>query len=129
MSNVPSGGGVIRRWARTLRQILFTTSVEEINYTMDDEKRNPTGNDESVESTDFTRSSADGGDNPNTIEAGKRSPRWYERIENVTSENRDRSVQNQQLLERVDMRTVWIARLLIGLLVTVIGGVILQTLV
>lgn len=95
---------------------------------MDHGNDEPSDDDELVDDEPLTRGSPDGGEVSNAIEPGKRSPRWYERIDQITRENRDRSVQNQKLLERVDMRTVWIARLLIGLLVTILGTVIIQTL-
>lgn len=76
-----------------------------------------------------SRIAANGGDEKRKIDAGKRSPRWFERIEQTAEENRNRSTTNQKLLERLDTRTVWIARLILGILITVIGGVILQTLI
>lgn len=61
------------------------------------------------------------------IEAGQRTSRWFERIENKVDQNRARSVNNREMLGQIDIRTVWIARILVGMLATILGGLIMQT--
>lgn len=78
----------------------------------DDEHTNPNGND----------------DDYHSIEAGKRSERWFERIDDQVENNRKQSIENSNYLARLDYRTVWIIRLLVGLVCTVLGGIILQVL-
>lgn len=60
------------------------------------------------------------------LEAGKRPSSWYERMEQRTEENRKRSINNEKMLSNVDLRTVWIMRLVVGLLVTILGAVIVS---
>lgn len=61
-----------------------------------------------------------------TVPAGQRAERWFERIEHNVKQNRKKSRQNFNRLERMDFRTVWIARLLLAVFGTVLGGVVLQ---
>lgn len=65
----------------------------------------------------------------NNIPAGARTERWFQRFEEITSENRARSIENRNLLKLVDRRTVWIARLLIATLATILGGIAVQLLI
>lgn len=69
----------------------------------------------------------DGGEEDSKkIEAGKRTNRWYNRVERIAEENRKRSIQNRNYLARLEWRTVWIVRLLIATIGTVLGGVAVQ---
>lgn len=56
------------------------------------------------------------------IEPGLRSERWLEMMESDIGENTDRSIRNENLLKRLDWRTVWIVRALIGIFVSIVGG-------
>ena len=56
------------------------------------------------------------------ITMGQRTERWFQRIETNTNENTERSMENKNILMRMDYRTIWIARLILGLTVTIIGG-------
>lgn len=60
------------------------------------------------------------------IEAGERSERWFDRIEQETVENRKMSNENKNLLMRMDYRTIWIARLLLGVVAAIIAGAVLN---
>lgn len=70
----------------------------------------------------------DGGtqENDEYIEAGERSERWYNRIERKVQENTNQTQENNNLLTVVDFRTIWIARLLLGILGSVMSYIIAQ---
>lgn len=70
----------------------------------------------------------DGGTQENSeyIEAGERSERWYERMERKVRENTKQTQENNNLLTVVDFRTIWIARLLLGVLASVVSYIIAQ---
>lgn len=61
-----------------------------------------------------------------SIPAGKRTEQWFEEIEGKVDDNEQRSQKNENYLVRIDYRTVWIIRLLVAVMATVIGGIILQ---
>lgn len=60
------------------------------------------------------------------IEAGKRAPHWYDRIGTLVEENEQRSIENQKLLYRLDFRTVWIARLLLAVIASLLATILTQ---
>lgn len=70
----------------------------------------------------------DGGTQENSeyIEAGERSERWYSRMERKVRENTEQTQENHNLLTVVDFRTIWIARLLLGVLGSVMSYIIAQ---
>lgn len=72
----------------------------------------------------------DGGrpENESYIERGKRSEHWYSRIEERVKQNSQKTRENNNLLTVVDVRTVWIARLLLTVLASVLAYVISQQL-
>lgn len=51
--------------------------------------------------------------------SGDRSEYWYEQIESKAEENAKRSRENKLILNRLDLRTTWIMRILIGIIITV----------
>lgn len=126
MSKASGSGSLAHRLGHGVKSVFWQATDEEINGTMNDDTDNNSFSEEIND--DDPQAIPDGSDDPNKIEAGRRSPRWYERTENIVKENRDRSIQNKRLLERVDYRTVWIARLIIGLLITILGGILAQIL-
>lgn len=68
----------------------------------------------------------DGEDNGRPpIEAGRRSEYWFEKIDEKAKENYKRSIRNESYLKRLDYRTVWIARILTGVAVSLISAGIL----
>lgn len=74
----------------------------------------------------FTRSSDDSPEN--SIPQGKRTERWFSAVEREIEENERRTLENQKMLTRLDLRTVWIMRLLVGVLISVLSGVTLNIL-
>lgn len=58
--------------------------------------------------------------------AGARTDRWFSYIEERVDENTERSRQNQMYLSRMDYRTVWIMRLLLGVLTALVVGLVGQ---
>lgn len=60
------------------------------------------------------------------IEPGLRSERWLEMMESDIEENTDRSIRNENLLKRLDWRTVWIVRALMGIFVSIVAGGFLE---
>lgn len=63
-----------------------------------------------------------------SMAAGKRSNSWYDKIEQQVEENRKKTRSNENYLVRLDYRTVWIIRLLVAVLGTVVGGIIINLL-
>lgn len=130
MSELDRVEGRISRAVHGCKHIFWGISEEDISVSMGSEDDQSSPND-SIESRDVvtrgggSSDSSTDGTGP-TMEAGKRSPHWYERMGQVTEDNRTRSIENQKLLHRLDYRTVWIARLIIGLLISLIGGGIIE---
>lgn len=56
------------------------------------------------------------------IEPGTRSDRWYDWMEAKMEENTTRSRNNEMLLQNVDTRTIWIARLLVATLAAILAN-------
>lgn len=134
MSNSPHRRTRLERTADACKVLFWKTTDEDINPRMSD--NHDDDHDETEE--EFNRDPGVGGsgDNRGTeesefpkIDPGVRSPRWFERIDQTTEENRKRSMQNKNLLERVDYRTVWIARLLVALMASLLGFVIVDAIV
>lgn len=65
-------------------------------------------------------------DKERRVKAGTKPKYWFTKIEKETDLNRERSVQNQQLLKLLDYRTAWIMRSLMAILVSVIAGLLLN---
>ena len=55
--------------------------------------------------------------------------RWEESMESQANENEKMIYENRELLERLDERSAWTMRLLVGLFVTIIGSAGLQVFV
>lgn len=72
----------------------------------------------------------DGGrpENGGTIEAGERSERWYQRMERKVQDNTQKTNENNNLLTVLDFRTIWIARLLLAVLGSILSFIIAQQL-
>lgn len=103
------------RVLHTAKHVFFDTDDDDVNHGVE-------------ESPPETSGVGGGGaaDDAGSVAAGARAETWFQRIEDEVRENMRRSRRNYNRLERLDFRTVWIARLIVGVLVTVIGGIILQ---
>lgn len=111
--------------AKTISTLFFTTSREELEQghkktrlhteIMGDEE----GDNPHASEGRFTRGSDD---ELRGIEPGKRPPSWYERIESRTKDNAKRGIENSKLLGVLDYRTVWITRLLTGILISLLAA-------
>lgn len=123
--------GFLSRGATTCKNIFWQATEDDISQKMPHDREDESDGLSEV-SPHKESEMGDGAemDNNNNdrqqIDAGKRSPRWFERMEAVTEENRKRSIQTRNLVERVDFRTVWIARLLIALLASILAALALQ---
>lgn len=132
MSSADKVGEAIQKTADICKNVFWRASESDVEVTMTEENERRERTDADAEDIPHSRKfpSQEGiGPPDETIEAGQRAPHWFERIENMVEENRDRSIQNKNLLDQIDIRTVWIARILVGLLATVVGGTILQLLI
>ena len=130
MSRLESTDGALGRSIHTCRHVFWPATEDDINAHMDEYDETATSSSDEMGDEPLTR----GTDSPESpddstegIEPGRRTPRWYERMEEMVQQNRKRSVQNRNLLDQIDLRTVWIARILVAILATVLGGIILQS--
>jgi hypothetical protein len=110
MSN-KNGASKLRAFISYWRTILTVTNKKELDVRMDDK--------EAKSDEAFTRGGSD--DDTDTIDPGKRSDTWFDRIERITQENRKRSIENAKTLSNVDLRTVWLMRILIAILATILS--------
>lgn len=69
------------------------------------------------------------GSKPSNRLIGKRGEYWYDQMEEKTVENAERSIENEMVLSNIDLRTTWIMRILIGLIITVLASYVTQLLV
>lgn len=104
----------IRGSINTCKSIFWTTAKTEYISKMDENNNNNKNNEEEKEKE---------------IEPGLRSETWFDMMENLTKENKQRSIDNKILLTNVDQRTVWIARILVGIFVTVVGGILIEIII
>lgn len=101
-----------------VRELLFPVTKEERDeermvYSRRDELRGKGGGDRT-------------GTTDSGIEQGKRSPEWFDDIEERVEENAERSRENKMYLARMDYRTVWIMRILIGIGAAILGGLMVE---
>ena len=120
MTKLDSANGRINKFLRSCKHIFWQATQEEINANMSDNSSD-LGPDDVTNTTDDI-------DNSRSIEAGKRTERWFAKLEERTKQNRQRSIQNKNLAQRIDYRTVWIARILVGLLATLVATAIFNAL-
>lgn len=85
----------------TLRRLVSTTTVEE----------------EVQQGTEEVR--GDGGESNEGPMSEKRSKYWFEHIEKTVENNAERSRKNKMILNRIDLRSTWIMRILLAIIGTV----------
>jgi len=120
MTEVSDTDGRIDKFIHSCKHIFWQATKEEINANMSD-------NNGDLPPDGVTNTTNDI-DNSRSIEAGKRTERWFAKLEERTKQNRQRSIQNKNLAQRIDYRTVWIARILVGLLATLVATAIFNAL-
>lgn len=116
-------GGSIRRVGRGCKHLFWQSDQEDIEICMekdDDDISNSRGKEPIADGNHIDEDTND------MIEPGQRSSRWFDRMEQISEDNRKRSIENQKLLMRMDFRTVWIARILTALLAALGAGLFLQ---
>lgn len=96
-----------------LKRLLFPMSDEDIESEREDELRQ-----------DFARGGASDGGNSSGIEEGSRSENWYDEIDDQVDENTKMTYSNNKRIAVIDERTAIIVRILLGILITFIGGVV-----
>ena len=116
------------RYIATLYRLFTQTNIEEIRgLVKDGECVEKTENEESADGGD-----GDGGsDIPSKGQRGDTDwrDRWEESMESQADDNTKMIYENRELLERLDERSAWTMRLLVGVFVTIIGSAALQVFV
>lgn len=131
MSRLTFARTALHRAIHSFKLIHTRANSESLNLNIKENTELNINDDNSSEGEIIMRGNSDTDDtddSPPQMEAGRRGPEWYDWMSNLAQKNRERSIDNQKLLYRLDYRTVWIARLLTGILLTVIGGYILTLL-
>lgn len=119
--------------SKTLGDLLFSATDEEIEelaekeYSGNNDKDGAEDEDieDAVSDVDSTPPSSTDGMGEQNPPGGNKSERWYDNLEEKISNNHKRSIENRMMLERIDFRTVWLMRIVIGISIAIVARLIL----
>lgn len=118
MSSSVSGSGKLNYLTEIFRLIFYPTSKEEREGSNEKVKVERMGN---GEGTDFIRGGAGSSQSGGGISKEQRN-----RMRDDIDSNTQLAKENRRMLVRIDERTAWIARLLVGVFMAILGAVYLS---
>lgn len=106
------------RTVSKLRRLFTTTDIDEIRNRVKRGDYDPEEQEEKREVSRTVGGISDGGEHW--------KERWQDSMNEQTDDNTKMIYENRELLERLDERSAWTMRLLLGVFVTIIGSAALQ---